>query len=225
MIIACRWILRISVLVGLGIAVFVVASPLFGYQPERFIRTDIFQGIVAGAAVGYVTAQIFARMKATNVNNWTTILGCGMPGNGLLSRAACAQVFPGPINVPEEAMYWTTSKDSVGHRLNGRHNYLMHFPPGGLPPNDAFWSLTMGDAQNHFVANPINRYSVSDRSGLVPNADGAVDIYIQNTAPTGHASNWLPAPSGKFILWLRVYVPGAAILDGKYQVPPVVEVN
>ena len=83
----------------------------------------------------------------------------------------------------------------------------------------------MGDAKNRFVANPINRYSVSDRSGLVPNADGSVDIYIQNTAPAGHKSNWLPAPEGKFILWLRVYVPGAAILDGKYKVPPIVEVK
>jgi hypothetical protein len=50
----------------------------------------------------------------------------------------------------------------------------------------------MGDAKNRFVANPINRYSVSDRSGLVPNADGSVDIYIQKTAPAGHESNWLP---------------------------------
>jgi hypothetical protein len=120
-------------------------------------------------------------------------------------------------------MYWTTSKDGAGHRFDGRHDYVMHFPPGGLPPSDAFWSLTMGDAKNRFVANPINRYSVSDRSGLVPNADGSVDIYIQNTAPAGHESNWLPAPAGKFILWLRVYLPGAAILDDKYKVPPVVE--
>jgi len=46
----------------------------------------------------------------------------------------------------------------------------------------------------------------------MPNPDGAVDIYIQSTAPPGHESNWLPAPAGKFILWLRAYVPGAAIL-------------
>jgi hypothetical protein len=102
---------------------------------------------------------------------------------------------------------------------------MMHFPPGGLPPNGAFWSLTMGDAKNRFVANRINRYSVSDRSGLVPNADGSVDIYVQNTAPASHESNWLPTPTGKFILWLRVYVPGAAILDGRYKVPPMVEVE
>ena len=83
----------------------------------------------------------------------------------------------------------------------------------------------MGDARKHFVANPINRYSVSDRTGLAPNTDGSVDIYLQNTAPAGHDSNWLPAPSGKFILWLRVYVPSAAILNGEYTVPPVVEVQ
>jgi len=113
-----------------------------------------------------------------------------------------------------------TSKDGAGHTLKGNHNYIMHFDE--LPPNRAFWSLTMGDAKNHFVANPLNRYSVGDRSGIVSNADGSVDIYIQNTAPAGHESNWLPAPDGNFILWLRVYLPDQAILDGEYVVPPVV---
>jgi hypothetical protein len=122
-------------------------------------------------------------------------------------------------------MYWTTTKDGAGHKLNGQHDYILHFPAGQLPPNNAFWSLTMGDAQNHFVSNPINRYSVGDRSGLAQNADGSGDIYIQNAAPAGYESNWLPAPAGKFILWLRVYMPGAAILDGEYEVPPVVEVR
>ena len=75
------------------------------------------------------------------------------------------------------------------------------------------------------MANPINRYSVSDRSGLMPNAEGSVDIYIQNAAPEGHESNCLPAPVGAFILWSRVYVPGAAILDGTYQVPPVIQLR
>jgi hypothetical protein len=83
----------------------------------------------------------------------------------------------------------------------------------------------MGDAKNRFVVNPINRYSVSDRSGLVQNTDGSVDIYIQNAAPAGHESNWLPAPAGRFILWLRVYIPGTAILDGGYELPPVVKVK
>lgn len=91
--------------------------------------------------------------------------------------------------------------------------------------DDRFWSLTMSDANNDFVKNPISRYIVNDRSELTQNPDGSIDIYIQNTAPDGHESNWLPAPTGKFILWLRVYMPGAAILDGSYQVPPVVNMK
>ena len=143
----------------------------------------------------------------------------------MLTRAACAQIFPGPINEPQEAMYWTAYVDGSGHPLNGKNAYILHFPPGGLPPNDAFWSLTMGDSQNRFVPNPIGRYSVSSHSNLVPNADGAIDIHIQKTEPKEFASNWLPAPAGGFILWLRVYIPGATILSGEYKVPPVVEVN
>jgi hypothetical protein len=66
---------------------------------------------------------------------------------------------------------------------------------------------------------------MNDRSELAQNPDGSIDIYLQSTVPTGHESNWLPAPKGKFILWLRVYMPGAAILDGSYQVPPVVKMK
>lgn len=48
---------------------------------------------------------------------------------------------------------------------------------------------------------------------------------MQHDAPAGHESNWLPAPSDKFILWLRVYIPGEAILRGEYTVPPVARVK
>jgi hypothetical protein len=214
----------LTVLVGVIIGFFFIHS-LFFADSTRTVRNDVVQGILIGFGLAFVTAQIYARIKATKVNGWITIFGLGVPGNGMLFRTACAQTFPGPVNVPQEAMYWTTSGDGAGHTLDGRHNYNMHFPIGQLPPNNAFWSLTMGDAKNRFVANPINRYSVSDRSGLAQNTDGSVDIYIQNAAPAGHKSNWLPAPAGKFILWLRVYMPGTAILDGEYEVPPIVEVK
>jgi len=83
----------------------------------------------------------------------------------------------------------------------------------------------MGNSWRHMVDNPIHRYSLGDRSGLAPNADGSIDIYIQNTAAAGHESNWLPCPNGNFMLWLRVFQPGATILRGEYHVPPVVEVK
>jgi hypothetical protein len=209
----------LTVLIG-GVCAWFIVHGLFGHA--RTVRNDVVQGILIGWGLAFVTAQVLARIKSTKINGWITMLGCGLPGNGMLLRAAQAQVFPGPINVPQEAMYWTTSGDGAGHALSGQHDYIMHFPPGGLPPNSAFWSLTMGDARNRFVPNPINRYSVSDHCGLAQNDDGSVDVYIQSGAPEGHESNWLPAPRGHFILWLRVYVPGQAILDGTYEVPPVV---
>ena len=183
----------------------------------------IVLGLLIGVGLAFITLRQVGNAYVTKVNGWTTLFGCGEPGDGILLRAACSETFVGPINVPEEAMYWTTSVDGAGQKLSGNRDYVLHFPAGGIPPNDAFWSLTMGDAKNQFVANSINRYSVSDRSGLVQNADGSVDIYIQNSSPADRESNWLPAPSGNFILWLRVYLPGQTILDGTYKVPPVVE--
>ncbi len=198
---------------------------VFTIMTRRKIVDDVIQGIVVGGVLAFITFQILAQAYFIKVNGWTTIFGCGEPGNSILLRGACAEVFMGPINVPQEAMYWTTKVDAAGQTLSGQHDYILHFPAGGLPPNNAFWSLTMSDAKNRFVQNPINRYSVSDRSGLVPNSDGSVDIYIQNTSPAGHESNWLPAPTSNFILYLRVYLPGQTILDGEYKVPPIVEVK
>jgi hypothetical protein len=190
---------------------------------RRNIVSNVVQGIIVGSVLAFITFQVIAHTYVTKINGWTTIYGCGEPRNSFLLRGACGAIFPGPINVPQEATYWIARTDGVGRMLSGQHDYVVHFPPGGLPPNHAFWSLTMGDVRNRFVPNPISRYSVSDRTGLVPNPDGSVDIYIRNTAPAGHDSNWLPAPTGRFLLWLRVYLPDATILDGKYQAPPVVE--
>lgn len=186
------------------------------------------QGIIVGGVLAFLTANIMmnAALKAvtTTVNGWSITLKCGQPGNGLLLRAACARNLPA-VNVAQEAAYWTTTVDGAGRRLSGQHDYVLHFPAGQLPPNDAFWSLTITDVAGFMVSNPSDRYSVGSRSGLVPNPDGSIDIYLQRTAPAGHESNWLPAPAGNFKLMLRAYMPGRAILDGEYHVPPVMKVQ
>lgn len=190
--------------------------------------SHVVQPIIVGGVLAFVTANIImnaaVKSMSTTVNGWSTILKCGQPGNGILLRAGCAKILPA-TNVAQEAAYWTTVVDGAGRRLNGQHEYDLHFPVGQLPPNDAFWSLAMTDVAGYMVANPIDRYSVGGRSGLVPNADGSIDIYIQRTAPAGHESNWLPAPAGKFKLMLRAYLPGRAVLDGEYHVPPVMKVH
>ena len=156
---------------------------------KRNLVSDVVQGIIVGGVLAFFTFKLVAHAYVTTVNGWTTMRVCGEPGNGILVRGACASAFPGPINAPQEATYWMTTVDKTGQSLSGEHDYILRFPKGQLPPNHAFWSLTMGTAKNRFVDNPINRYSVSDRSGLVPNADSSIDVYIQNVAPAGHQSN------------------------------------
>ncbi len=182
------------------------------------------QGIIVGAVLAFLTANVimYAVMRSvtTTVNGWSTSSRCGRPGNGILLRASCARILPA-VNVVEEAAYWTTTVDGAGQALNGNRDYVLRFPDGQLPPNDAFWSLTMTDVAGFMVRNPADRSGVGSRSGLTPNADGSVDVYLQRSAPSGHESNWLPAPAGRFKLTLRAYLPGRAVLDGEYHVPPV----
>lgn len=187
-------------------------------------QSGVVQGIIIGATFAFLTAVLImnaaARTVTTTVNGWSAIRTCGQPGNGVLVRAACAKALP-VVNVFEEAAYWTSTKDGSGQTLSGNHEYLLRFPAGQLPPNEAFWSLTITDVVGYMVSNPINRSSIDDRSPLVKNADGSVAIYLQQDAPTEHEQNWLPTPPGKFKLMLRVYLPGAEILNGTFRVPPV----
>jgi hypothetical protein len=189
------------------------------------IALGIIVGVLLAAfGVGGTLIYLEAQTIETTVNGWSTSLHYGEWGNNILERAAFAQVLSA-ANVPEEAVYWTTTVDSMGRQLNGTHDYTLHFPAGGLPPNDAFWSLTMEDSNYYMVNNSINRYNVGSLSNLTPNTDGSVDIYLQNAPPSGNESNWLPSPPSNFRLWLRAYLPGPAILNGSYRVPPVVEVR
>ncbi|MDQ4503606.1 DUF1214 domain-containing protein [Sinomonas sp. ASV322] len=188
-------------------------------------QSGVLQGIIIGGTLAFLTAVLImnavARAVTKTNNGWRVIRQCGQPANGVLVRAACAKALP-VVNVFEEAAYWTTATDGSGQTLAGRHEYILRFPAGQLPPNDAFWSLTLTDVVGYMVNNPINRSSIDDRSSLVKNADGSVDIYLQHNAPPGHGQNWLPSPPGKFKLMLRVYLPGAAILNDTYRVPHVV---
>jgi|SRR4051794_26683848 hypothetical protein len=88
-------------------------------------------------------------------------------------------------NRPQDAVYPTSLKDANSSDYDGTNKYVMHFAKGELPPVEGFWSLTMYNSQYFFVANPIDRYSISPRQNLKSNPDGSVDLYIQNESPGG----------------------------------------
>jgi hypothetical protein len=132
-------------------------------------------------------------------------------------------------NRPQDPVYPTSLKDAEGKAYDGTNKYVMRFAKGQMPPVRGFWSLTMYDSNYFFVANPINRYSISPRQNLKTNADGSTDLYIQNQSPgADKESNWLPAPAGKFVLMLRMYWPNEkdpSIIDGSWKIPPVKKVS
>jgi hypothetical protein len=118
--------------------------------------------------------------------------------------------------------------DSSGQKLSGANRYTVRFAADQLPPVNAFWSLTMyGLPASLLVANPINRYLIN--SPMLPDlkrdADGGLTLYIQQDSPgKDKESNWLPAPSGPFIAFMRLYWPKEAALTGKWKQPPMQKV-
>jgi hypothetical protein len=64
---------------------------------------------------------------------------------------------------------------------------------------------------------------IGDRTpGVVIAPDGSVTIRMQHDSPgTDQASNWLPAPTGKFRPVLRSYQPTGPMLSGEYVLPKV----
>jgi hypothetical protein len=80
-------------------------SKLPAFLWRRNIVSDVVQGIIVGGVLAFITFQIIAHFYVTKVDGWTTMYRCGEPSNGILLRGACSAIFPGPINVPQEAMY------------------------------------------------------------------------------------------------------------------------
>jgi len=159
-----------------------------------------------------------------NINGWMFDSEAGVYGMDYLNRAFITAIGLGANRV-QDAVYPTSLKDAEGKAYDGANKYVVHFPKGQLPPVRGFWSITMYDANYFFVANPINRYSISARQNLKANPDGSIDLYIQNQSPgADKESNWLPAPKDKFILMLRMYWPSEkspSIINGSWKPPAV----
>ncbi|MER7750683.1 DUF1254 domain-containing protein [Kitasatospora sp. NPDC097643] len=134
----------------------------------------------------------------------------------------------GPYGLPaEEAWYAGWPEDSAGNRPPNAsdRDYLIRFGPHELPPARFFWSATMYELPDRrLVDNTLDRYSIGDRTpGLVRDPDGGLTLYVQHKRPANaqHSANWLPAPDGPFSVVIRIYGPEAAVLDGRWRLPPL----
>ncbi|HUO51610.1 MAG TPA: DUF1254 domain-containing protein [Gemmatimonadaceae bacterium] len=159
-------------------------------------------------------------------DGWFFTTKTGLYGTNYRMRALVTAIGLG-ANRPEDAVYPTSEGPDAIKKYSGANTYVLHFAKGEMPPVKGFWSITMYDSAYFFVPNVLNRYTVSSRSKFTPNADGSVDVYVQNESPgKDKEANWLPAPKGQFILMMRLYWPSTtppSLLDGSWKPPQAKE--
>ena len=128
-----------------------------------------------------------------------------------------------PVGDAQSPVYPLNVADADGKPVTAESKYVLHFSKDELPPVDAFWSLTMYDAEGFQVPNRLDRFAIGDRDALKFNADGSLELYIQNESPgADKESNWLPAPkSGQLGLTLRLYAPKPQVADGRWNPPAI----
>lgn len=129
-------------------------------------HSGVVQGVIIGATLAFLTAILVMnaviRTITEGVNGWNSIRVCGLPGNGVHVRAACAKALPA-VNVFEEAAYWTTASDGGGQKLHGapatscismRGSCLRPGPsgPSRSPTPSATWCATRGAARALTIA-------------------------------------------------------------------------
>ena len=198
-----------------------------GIRPGVAVREDLLgsaqaQALAQGLADG--RAVVAALTRSRQRRPWAMNRILGRFGTQYSSRAAVAAKGLGGL-ARDEALYAMADFDAGGNALDGANRYRLHFESAQLPPVDAFWSVSIYDAQFFLVENPIARYAIGDRTrGLAVGPGGSLTIDIQRDRPARGASNWLPAPSGPFYLVLRMYHPREEARDGRYAIPPVTRV-
>jgi hypothetical protein len=129
-------------------------------------------------------------------------------------------------NSKQDALYFAYFADAARQPLDAsKSSYELRFAKDQLPPNGAFWSLTMYDGKSQLlVANPLRRYLLNSTtlSSYEYDADGTLALFVYHNNPgAAKESNWLPAPDGPFYCILRVYLPGEAVLNGSWKKPPM----
>ena len=206
------------------IAPLMLPSPRF--DPARFTGAD-----ADAVAAGVADARQFIRSPAPGAaaaGGWSyeaPRVGDFHQDYDARARVALGGLAALPV---AEAMYLSAVSPTGGRRFDGDGPWKLSFPAGGTPPAGAFWSLTLYEAEPDgrffLTANPIQRYSIGDRTqGLARDAGGALTIWIARADPgPARRANWLLAPAqGPFSLILRAYLPKPALINRSYVPPPV----
>jgi hypothetical protein len=195
------------------------------FDASRFSSTE---GADIEAGVRDAQEMLRTRGQGRAVQGWNyPRSNLGDFGQDYLFRAQVALVGLAALP-PAEAMYMRAVDASGGGALDSSRTWRLSFAANALPPVDGFWSISMYEiteaGQLFFFDNPINRYSIGDRTpGLKRGADGSLDIWMSQQDPGGERSaNWLPTPKGRpFTVSFRAYLPRPTMIEGSFLLPPL----
>ena len=197
-----------------------IPSPNFDFDDLPEGVRSACKDAIASASKRIHNAEKHLDLQKTN--GWTFHPKLGSAAADYLTRAYSASKHLA-VDLPEDVLELQCSEDDDGEPLKGTHKYIIQFTKEQMPPVHGFWSITVYDAKQAFVTNPIDRFSIGDSHNLRFNTDGSLEICVGNESPgIGADSNWLPAPKKPFSLTLRLYWPRGRALDGTWF-PPRVE--
>ena len=195
------------------------------FDPSRFSPEQVAE-IKAG--IGEYANRLLQIRKNTLVHNGWSFPRYSMGDFGQDYDYRAAVAIGGLGALPRvEAMYLRAGGPE-GRGFDSAKSWKLAFAADQLPPVDAFWSLSMyrlmPDGALYFIENPIDRYTVGDRTaGLKRGPDGLLEIVMSRVQPASSPNvNWVPTPAdGNFVPILRAYLPKAALLEGSYQLPAI----
>ena len=105
--------------------------------------------------------------------------------------------------------------DATYLNYSGGHDpKVCHKATYQVPENKAFWSITVY-GNDGFMKSENN---IVNSSNVKLNPDGTFTVYFGSNEACGDVANRLDVPEGWNFL-MRVYRPGASVLDGSYKLP------
>ena len=182
-----------------------------GWSPE--FADAIERGFSEGlSAIRAAAAQIRRRTPG-----WRALPpGLNEAGLDSLSRAARAFASLG-APAREDLLALVCDRDDRGWPLSGMDRYQLHFTRDALPPASAFWRLSVCATSTTERARGLG-----DRSDLIPNPDGSLDIFVQHAPPApDQIRNWLQTPPGEWMLVMRLHNPRPEAFTKAWRMPAV----
>ncbi|KAH8891775.1 hypothetical protein GQ53DRAFT_823209 [Thozetella sp. PMI_491] len=232
-----------------------VVARVASYNPP--IQAEYLPAVVqnfkaAGLSNGHYTPPSDVNYASANtlvLNGVLSLLGSGLEsfGNGWVDllpqysgnfhdgyAARSWIAFTGYLQLVQDVVIYPQYNGTMS--LAANESYIFTFP-SGKPPVQGFWSLTAYNSESYLIPNPINVYSLGDRSNITypdgtrvyedNSRNDPFSILIQpaDLSPSANwTSNWLPAPAGggSFTVNLRFYAPTEPLVVGGSYVYPIV---